>query len=110
MTKVPPITHKIRKLSIPPPILHHHQNIQLHKDFLFVNWTPFFHTKSEGVNFLTVEPGRSRKATGVVAGLQKVVSTYELRGFKVQCIHSDNKFNVNKIKRVRLLKASIQKQ
>ena len=57
MIRSPNARERIPKVSIPPSILTHHWNVILHVDYFFVNKLPYLHTKSEGLNFLTVQSG-----------------------------------------------------
>ena len=41
MRIVPPNQSPIPRISIPPPIFQHHQNIELHVDYFYVNPLPY---------------------------------------------------------------------
>ena len=69
MTRRPNPKERIPRISIPPAILTHHRNVILHVDFFFVNKLPFLHTKSEGINFLTVQTGQTRSKEAIINGL-----------------------------------------
>ena len=95
MTRSPNPKERVPRVSIPPAILTHHRNVILHVDFFFVNKLPFLHTKSEGLNFLTVQTGHTRTKEAIAGGLEKVINTYHMRGFKVKTIHGDGEFDLD---------------
>ena len=96
MTRRPNPRERIPRISIPPAILtHHDRNVILHVDFFFVNKLPFLHTKSDGLNFLTVQAGQTRTKDAIASGLLKAINTYHTRGFKVETIHGDGEFDLD---------------
>ena len=95
MIRSPNAKERVPRVSIPPAILTYHRNVILHVDFFFVNKLPFLHTKSEGINFLTVQTGNSRSKKAIVGGLTEVIKIYHTRGFKVRTIHGDGEFDLD---------------
>ena len=87
----------IKRVPIPAPILNEHRNIDLHVDFFFVNRLAFLHTKSEKVNFITVQYCKSRSVTEIKKGLTIVMDVYKARGFNIASVHADGEFNNEKI-------------
>ena len=53
---------------------------------------------SKNIDFWLYKAGQSHQAQGVINGLKKVVKIYEDRGFKLDTIHSDNEFYIEKVK------------
>ena len=95
MVRSPNPKERVPRVSIPPAILTYHRNVKLHVDFFFVNKLPFLHTKSEGINFLTVQTGRSRSKESIVSGIMETVRIYHTRGFKVVTICGDGEFDLD---------------
>ena len=62
----PPAIGKIQRIPLPLPVKLHHSKVQLHIDFFFVNCIPFLHTKSEKLNFLTVERMHTRTKGAII--------------------------------------------
>ena len=91
MTRRPNSRDRTPRVSVPPAILTHHRNVIL----FFVNKLPFLHTKSEGLNFLTVQTGQPRTKEAIASGLLNVINTYHTRGFKVKVIHGDGEFDLD---------------
>ena len=58
-----------------------------------MNKLVFLHTKSENINYRSVQALKSRNMTKIVQGINIVKNKYEARGFEIQCCHTDNKFN-----------------
>jgi hypothetical protein len=75
MHRVNPNDRKIQKLLLPPPVLEHHRDVTLHIDYFFVNKMPFLHTKSEKLNFLTVQTGKNRTKRNIIEGINIVMNT-----------------------------------
>ena len=72
MTRKQPVSKPTTFIPV-PSIIKQHYNIDLYIDFFFVNRIPFLHTKSKNINFLSVQPCTSRKAS-IIAGLKTVKS------------------------------------
>ena len=100
--------HKINILpiKIPAPILQNYPSLQLYVDFFYVNKLPFLHTKSSSINFLTIQSGKNRTANSIIQGISKVIKVYHHRGFKIDAIHGDNEFDMDKL-RESILPASL---
>ena len=98
MVRSPNPRERIPRVSIPPSILIHHRDVILHIDFFFVNKVPILHTKSEGINFLTVQTGMTRSKGAIIDGIQAVINTYNSRGFRVRTIHGDGEFDMDDLR------------
>ena len=98
MIRSPNSKEKIPRVSIPPSILTHHRNVTLHVDFFFVNKLPFLHTKSDDINFLTIQSGTTRSKSAILEGISKVITTYQVRGFKVVMVHGDGEFDMDSLR------------
>ena len=94
MTRTKPISNKIQRIPLPPPIQQQHSSLDLFIDFFYVNNIPFLHTKSSSINFLTTQSGPNRTKSSIQKGLSTVIKTYSTRGFNVENIHGDNEFNI----------------
>ena len=95
MIRSPNPKERVQRISIPPAILTHHQNVTLHVDFFFINKLPFLRTKSESINFLTVQTGFTRSKEAIVNGINNVIKMYHMRDFKVRTIHGDGEFDLD---------------
>ena len=80
------------------PIRENYKNIQIHVDFFFVNRIPFLHTKSEKLNFLTVERMKHRTKTAIIGSITDTIKIYNHRGFEVSFMHGDGEFEINDLK------------
>ena len=69
------------------------QKIELFGDLFFVNGNPFLHTKSENINYSSVQALTSRKMNEIARGIQLVKNRYEKRGFEIHTWHVDNEFD-----------------
>ena len=98
MTRSPNARDRIPRVSIPPSILTHHRNVILYVDYFFVNKLPFLHTKSEGLNHLTVQSGQTRSKATIIEGILKVMRIYHTRGFKVIAVHGDGEFDMDSLR------------
>ena len=75
MRIVPPNQSPIPRISIPPPIFQHHQNIELHVDYFYVNPLPYLHTKWTNINFNTVQTGENIMRNNIDTGPVHVIKT-----------------------------------
>ena len=98
MTRSPNPKERIPRVAIPPSILIHHRDVILHIDYFFVNKIPFLHTKSEGINLLTVQGGATRTKGAIIEGIKQVIGTYHSRGFRVRTIHGDGEFDMDDLR------------
>jgi hypothetical protein len=98
MTRQKPISNKVCRIPLPPPIQKNHTSIQLFIDFFYVNKLPFLHTKSSKINFLSIQSGKTRSTASIKAGLDTVIDIYNARGFDITDIHGDNEFNIASLK------------
>jgi hypothetical protein len=53
----------VPRVALPTPVLKHHPTDEINMDFLFVNGTPYLHTKSTVIKFLSIQQckGRGKK-------------------------------------------------
>ena len=107
MTRSPNSRERIPRVSIPPSILTYHRKVKLHVDFFFVNKLPFLHTKSEDLNFLTVQSGQTRSKAAILEGISKVIEIYHSRGFKVVAVHGDGEFDMDSL-RAKIMPADLE--
>ena len=56
ITRVKPKGANVERIPLPLPIYQHHKDLKLYIDLFFVNGYPFLATKTNKVNFITVEP------------------------------------------------------
>ena len=94
----PQVFGKIKRCPLPPPILKNYPDIQIHVDFFFVNRMPFLHTKSDKLNFLTVERMKNRTKAAIIGSITDAINIYKLRGFQVSFMHGDGEFDVADLK------------
>ena len=59
--------------------------------FLFVNGSPWLHTKSRKTDFRSVQSCKNRGKTDMVSGLYQVKNKYHDRGFTITNYHGDIK-------------------
>ena len=93
-TRSKPKPINIHHIPLPLQIQERHNEISLHIDFFYVNGLPFLHTKSEHINFLTVQTGKTRNTSSITQGLNTVINLYHKRGLKVKNIFGDNEFDI----------------
>ena len=62
-------------------------------DIFYVNGHAFLHTKSEKLNFLTVEHLPKRNAKAIIESIIDTIGTYNARNFVIRHIKADNEFN-----------------
>ena len=96
-TRSKPNKVQLSHVPLPLQIQERFKNISLHVDFFYVNGHPFLHTKSEFVNFLTVQSGKTRTTASITQGLQTVLEVYNKRGFNVTKIFADNEFDIKSL-------------
>ena len=89
---------KIERIPLPLPIKENYSDIQMHIDFFFVNRIPFLHTKSEKLNFLTVERMKNRTKSAIIGSLTETIRMYKHRGFDVTTMHGDGEFDIEQLK------------
>ena len=89
---------KIQRIPLPLPIKENYKDIQIHVDFFFVNKLPFLHTKSEKLNFLTVERMKNRTKAAIIGSILDTIKVYNHRGFDVSFLHGDGEFDIADLK------------
>ena len=89
-TRSTPSKVNIHHTPLPLQIKERYVSVHLHIDFFYVNGLPFLHTKSEHLNFLTVQTGKTRNASNILHGLKTVINLYEKSGFQIKAIFGDN--------------------
>ena len=63
-----------------------------------MNGMTFPHKKSSRINFLTVDNCTSKSAYNAIKELNTVNNMYNVRGFNIDVLHRDNKFNLNALR------------
>ena len=86
------------RVFLPPQISENYVNVQLYIDFFCVNKTPFLHTNSGQINFLTVQPCTSKVNQIIISGINNVKKIYRSRGFLIVFFRGDKEFNINLLK------------
>ena len=86
------------RVPLLPQTAENYVNIQLYIDLFYVKNTPFLHTKSGQINFLTVQPCTSKGKKTIIAGINDVKKIYTSIGFRIVCFHGDTGFNINMLK------------
>ena len=102
MTRAAPPQVKIEKIPIPAPILEFHKNVTLLVDIFYVNGLMFLHTKSEKLNFLTVELIDTKDTDNIKGGLLDVMHQYGARQLQIGDIRGDNEFEVAELRKALL--------
>jgi hypothetical protein len=73
-------------------IMENDRNVILCIDIMFVNRIPFFLTISKKLHFITAEVLDNRKEESLVKALKRVYGVYRKRGFRINNILADAKF------------------
>ena len=60
----------------------------------FFNGYPSLATKKNKVNFVTTKPFNSRTTSDITKAIDIFLDLYEKRGFNINAVHGDNKFNI----------------
>ena len=82
-------------------------NVEMFMDVFFLNRIPFVHTKSERINFRTIQYVASRKMNEIIKGIKFVKDKYEKSGFKIMRWHGDNEFNIMQVRQA-ILPATLE--
>ena len=93
-TRRTPSKPNVQYQKLPLKVKLKHVDVDLHIDFFYVNRLPFLHTKSEHINFLTVQSGKTRNTASILQGLKTIVNIYQKRGFNIKGIYGDNEFDL----------------
>lgn len=99
-SRTPPPIGKAGRIPLPLVIVTHHKDVQLHINFFFVNRMAFLHTKSEKINFLTVQRCLNRSKHTISGGIRSEIKLCHDRGFNVVNVHGDNEFDINDLRQV----------
>ena len=70
-----------------------YRDVHIFLDMFYVNRNIFLHTKSENINYRSVQSLETRKTTEIAKGMSIVKRKYEKRGFKIMRWHADSEFN-----------------
>ena len=97
-TRTRPIRHN-RIIKIPRIIADKYYNVEIFMDIFFVNKIPFFHTKSESINFWTLQPIETQRKRDITKGIEYVQNNYIEICFNVMRWHEDNEFDILEIKK-----------
>jgi hypothetical protein len=79
-------------INIPKEIMEQYRSITLCIDIMFVNKIPFFMSISRNIRFITAAVLTNRKAASLVNALKDIYSVYRKRGFRINTILGDSKF------------------
>ena len=82
----------VPRVLLPSPILQHHPNDEINMDSMFVNGTPYLHTKSAVIKFLSIQQCKGRGKKEMERGIDKVISKFTQRGFHITALTGDNEF------------------
>jgi len=82
----------IPRIQIPAPILEHHPTDEINMDFMFINGTPYLHTKSSVIKFLSVQNCNGRGRKDMTQGIDKVTARFTQRAFDIAAYNGDNEF------------------
>ena len=82
--------NKIQRISLPPPIYKHHHSVEIALYFLFVNGSPFLHTKSGKIDLRSLQECNSRVKSEIISRLKKVNTMYQDRGLTITDDHGGN--------------------
>ena len=77
---------------VPGYVLKHHKHVTLTADFMFLQGTPYLHTKSHKLILRTLQEVPNRKMATMSEELLCVVHIYTSRGFEVVEIITDMEF------------------
>ena len=98
MVRKRPIKHeRTDVLPVPTLIAMRYKRVQMFMDIFFVNKLVFLHTKSENINYRSVQALKSHNMTEILQGINIVKNKYEARGFELKCWHTNNEFNRNDV-------------
>jgi hypothetical protein len=86
------ITVNSQITGVPPAIKNKYKCVTLCIDIMFVNKIPFLVTTSRGLHFGTVENLVNWQVSTVKDALNRVLSQYARRRFRVATIHADPEF------------------
>ena len=78
--------------GVPPDILDRHRDLVVSMDIVFINKIPFLLTPSCNLHFGTVEAIPNRQVRTVLQAIQRMLSIYHARGFRVRTILADPEF------------------
>ena len=82
MLRKRPIRHERSEIvPVPTMIATRYKQVQIFMDIFFVNKLVFLHTKSENINYRSVQALKSRNTTAIIQGINVVKNKYETRGF-----------------------------
>ena len=82
----------IPRVQIPAPLLEHHPTDELNMDYMYINGTPYLHTKSSVIKFNSVQHCKGRGRKEMERGIDKVTSKFTQRGIKIIAYNGDNEF------------------
>ena len=82
-----------QSVQIPAPIIDQYNKLCLFIDIFWVNGSPYFHTISQWIKFLTISPITNRNKMTLLRERNAVIKLYETRGFGITRVEADHKFN-----------------
>jgi hypothetical protein len=79
-------------LEIPPDVMSLHQDVTIAVDIMHIDGMQFLITTSRNIQFTTVDRLESKEWRSLMTSLEKVISLYNKRGFKVRTCLEDGEF------------------
>ena len=76
-------------------------------DIFFVKKIAFLHTKSDKINFRSIQRLNTRKMSEIVKGVKIVKAKYQSRNIKIEKWHVDNEFDCDELREI-ILPASME--
>ena len=74
---------KILRITLPPTLAKHHNNVEISLDFFIVNGSLFLHTKSRKFYFRSVQACINRGKYEIISGLNFFKTKYPARVFTI---------------------------
>ena len=98
MKQIKPEAHsKEKRLRVPENIISRNKELIMAVDLFYVNGMPFYVSKTEKINFISVTKLKMRKITTIICCILRDKQKYQSRGFDISDIHADNKFSSKKL-------------
>jgi len=98
MTAPPQSRHTAITQDIPKELRSIHKKIQLYVDLCYINKVAFLVTRSDSVNFITIDPLENKGRVSIIRILQNIIQLYSTRGFIISDLFGDGEFDVDDIK------------
>lgn len=98
MTYLSQIQHTAVTMNIPRELKHIHKKIQLYVDLCYINKLVFIVTRSDTVDFITMDFMENNTKDTMITFLLRIKKRYTSRGFIIPDMFSDNEFDSEDIK------------